>query len=126
MLALPMILRKQSRERKTRSSSKCVRSKIAKQYAPKSSHFTRSVVVRGGVTWKYLDVVFRWGLETSASQTNLTQIFSPFSSCWPSTKQGSDLLDWIGFQIGLDCGSDQTVISTFSEEEFLRELIFLN
>ena len=73
-----------------------------------------SVVVRGGVTWKYLDVVFRWGLETSASQTNLTQIFSPFSSCWPSSKQGSDLLDWIGFQIGLDCGSDQTVISTFT------------
>ena len=83
-----------------------------------------------GCTWRGYLEIFGYrvplGLGNLCLADKSNANFSPFSSCWPSTKQGSDRLDWIGFQIGLDCGSDQTVISTFSEEEFLRELIFLN
>ena len=36
---------------------------------------------------------------------------------WPSTKTGSDRLNWIGLQIVFDSGSDPTGIFAFGAEE---------
>ena len=117
LLALPMIHRKQSRERKTQfemralQNCKIIRAKVIPLHPLR------------GCTWRGYLEIFGYrvplGLGNFCLADKSNANFSPFSTCRPSTKQRPDRLDWIGFEIRLDCGSDQTVISTFSAEEFL-------